>query len=68
MGAFDTILLGRKTYEATRQYGGAAMPGTRAYVFSHTLRQETLALAKAQSRQGSSLISRRANSFVTTAR
>lgn len=40
MGAFDTILLGRKTYEATRQHGGGGMPGTRAYVFSHTLRQE----------------------------
>jgi len=40
MGAFDTILLGRKTYEVTRQYGGGGTPGTRAYVFSHTLRQE----------------------------
>lgn len=40
MGAFDTILMGRKTYEATRQYGGSGMPGTRAYVVSRTLRQE----------------------------
>lgn len=39
MGAFDTILLGRKTYEATRQYGGGGMPGMQAYVFSRTLRQ-----------------------------
>jgi dihydrofolate reductase len=39
MGAFDTILLGRKTYEATRQYGGGGMPGMKAYVFSRTLRQ-----------------------------
>jgi dihydrofolate reductase len=38
MGAFDTILLGRKTYEATRQQGGgSAMPGMEAYVFSRTL-------------------------------
>jgi dihydrofolate reductase len=37
--AFDTILLGRKTYEATRQQGGASgMPGMQVYVFSHTLR------------------------------
>jgi dihydrofolate reductase len=40
MGAFDTVLLGRKTYEAMRQQGGdGAMPGVRTYVFSHTLRQ-----------------------------
>jgi dihydrofolate reductase len=41
MGAFDTVLLGRKTYEATRQQGGGGgMPGMQAYVFSHTLRDE----------------------------
>ncbi len=40
MGAFDTVLLGRKTYEATRhQGGGVGMPGMQAYVFSRTLRQ-----------------------------
>jgi dihydrofolate reductase len=40
MASFDTILLGRKTYEATRrQGGGASMPGVRTYVFSRTLRQ-----------------------------
>ena len=40
MGAFDTVLLGRKTYEATRQQGGGGgMPGMQAYVFSRTLRQ-----------------------------
>ncbi|MEA2693578.1 MAG: hypothetical protein QOJ16_2965 [Acidobacteriota bacterium] len=39
MEAFDTVLLGRKTYEATReQGGGVGMPGTQAYVFSRTLR------------------------------
>ncbi len=39
MGAFDTVLLGRKTYEATRHGGGGGMPGMQAYVFSRTLRQ-----------------------------
>lgn len=38
MGAFDTILMGRKTYEATRHQGGG-MPGIQSYVFSRTLRQ-----------------------------
>ena len=39
MGSFDTILLGRRTWEATRaQGGGAAMPGVQTYVFSRTLR------------------------------
>lgn len=36
---FDTIILGRKTYEATRQQGGGGgMPGVQEYVFSRTLR------------------------------
>ena len=62
MGAFDTVLLGRKTYEAMRQEGGgSAMPGMEAYVFSRTLDQadcpgvtvsgnptETLAVVKAK--------------------
>jgi dihydrofolate reductase len=40
VGAFDTVLLGRKTYEVTRQQGGAGtMSGMKAYVFSRTLRQ-----------------------------
>ncbi|HVE72329.1 MAG TPA: dihydrofolate reductase family protein [Thermoanaerobaculia bacterium] len=38
LGQFDTVLLGRKTYEATRGYGGGGMPGMSAYVFSKTLR------------------------------
>ena len=38
---FDTILLGRKTYEAIRQPGSqGGMPGIQTYVFSHTLRPE----------------------------
>lgn len=36
--AFDTILMGRKTYEATRQPGNeGGMPGIQSYVFSRTL-------------------------------
>jgi len=40
MSEFDTVLLGRKTYEATGRHGGGGMPGMQTYVFSHTLRQE----------------------------
>lgn len=40
MSEFDTILLGRKTYEATGRHGGGGMPGMHAYMFSRTLRQE----------------------------
>jgi len=39
MGSFDTVLLGRKTFEATRAQGGGGMPGMDVYVFSRTLRQ-----------------------------
>jgi dihydrofolate reductase len=40
MRAFDTVLLGRRTWEATRQQGGGGgMPGMAVYVFSRTLRQ-----------------------------
>ena len=38
---FDTMLLGRKTFEAVLKQGGAGgMPGLRTYVFSRTLRQK----------------------------
>lgn len=40
MGAFDTVLLGRKTFEANRGRRGGGMPGMRCYVFSRTLRQD----------------------------
>jgi dihydrofolate reductase len=40
MDAFDTIFLGRVTYDATREYAGGAMPGMKSYVFSTTLRQD----------------------------
>ena len=37
---FDTVLVGRKSYEAAiRMGGGVAMPGMEAHVFSGTLRQ-----------------------------
>src|SRR5262245_36776071 len=41
MTRFDTVLMGRKTYEVTCAHGGgAAMPGTNAIVVSRTLRPE----------------------------
>ena len=40
MSSFDTILMGRKTYEASRGHGGGGMPGVNAYVFSRTLKQK----------------------------
>jgi dihydrofolate reductase len=36
---FDTILLGRKTYQTTGTGGGGGMPGVNSYVFSRTLQQ-----------------------------
>ncbi len=36
---FDTYLLGRRTFEVTRSHGQAAIPGTRTFVFSRTLKQ-----------------------------
>ena len=40
--AFDTLLMGRRTYEMTRSQGGGGggMPGMEAYVFSRTLQQK----------------------------
>ncbi|MGH7546553.1 MAG: dihydrofolate reductase family protein [Gemmatimonadales bacterium] len=37
---FDTVLMGRKSYEAARKQGGGGMPGMKAYVFSRALRQQ----------------------------
>ena len=34
---FDTVLMGRKTYEAMAAQGGASMPGLEVVVFSRTL-------------------------------
>lgn len=39
MASFDTVLMGRKTYDASRGHSGGGMPGVEAYVFSRTLRQ-----------------------------
>ncbi len=40
LGRFDTVLIGRGTYEASMKHGGGGMPGMKAYVFSQTLRPE----------------------------
>ncbi len=37
MGRFDTLLMGRRTFEVA---GGGSMPGTKTVVVSRTLRQE----------------------------
>lgn len=37
---FDTVLMGRKSYEAAVAQAQVGMPGMRAIVFSRTLRQE----------------------------
>lgn len=37
MGSFDTILMGRKTFDASRGHKGGGMPGMSAIVFSKTL-------------------------------
>ncbi len=37
MSAFDTILLGRKSYETARRKGRARWPGLKTFVFSRTL-------------------------------
>jgi len=38
MGRFDTVLLGRKTFEVAGGKSGGSMPGMSAYVFSTTLK------------------------------
>jgi len=41
LSQFDTVLLGRKTFEAALKRGGSGgMPGMQTYVFSRTLRQK----------------------------
>jgi dihydrofolate reductase len=40
MGSFDTLIMGRKTYEASRSQKGGGMPGITPYVFSRTLAQK----------------------------
>jgi dihydrofolate reductase len=36
---YDTLLMGRKSYDAAKRQGGYGMPGPKAYVFSRTLQQ-----------------------------
>ncbi len=36
---FDTVLVGRRTFETMAQGGNAGMPGMKTFVFSRTLRQ-----------------------------
>lgn len=41
MNGFDTVLMGRRTFEASRSSGGdGSMPGMRAVVVSRTLQQK----------------------------
>lgn len=40
MDGFDTVLMGRLTFEVAAAYGGGSMPGMRAIVVSRKLRQE----------------------------
>jgi dihydrofolate reductase len=40
MARFDTILMGRRTFEATRALGGGPMPGVKTVVVSRTLQQK----------------------------
>ena len=39
MSQFDTLLVGRRTYEVMARAGNVSMPGMKTYVFSRTLRQ-----------------------------
>ena len=36
---YDTVLMGRKSYDLAKSEGGYGMPGPKAYVFSRTLKQ-----------------------------
>lgn len=36
-GQFDTVVMGRKTFDLTSSQGGGAMPGMQVFVFSRTL-------------------------------
>ena len=39
MSRFDTLLMGRRTFEAAQSQGSGAMPGVKSIVVSRTLRQ-----------------------------
>ena len=40
MNSFDTVLMGRRTFEAMSDRGGGSMPGMKTFLVSRTLRQE----------------------------
>lgn len=40
MASFDTVVMGRRTFEAVAAYGGGSMTGVKSFVVSNTLRQE----------------------------
>jgi len=40
MARFDTIVMGRRTFEATQALGGGPMPGVKTVVVSRTLQQK----------------------------
>jgi dihydrofolate reductase len=40
MNSFDTVLMGRRTFEAAAAYGGGSMPGMKGVVVSRTLQQK----------------------------
>jgi dihydrofolate reductase len=40
MARFDTLVMGRRTFEAAQMGGGASMPGVTTIVVSRTLRQQ----------------------------
>jgi dihydrofolate reductase len=39
LAQFDTLVMGRKTFEVAIANGGGAMPGMKSIVYSRTLRQ-----------------------------
>jgi dihydrofolate reductase len=60
---FDTVLIGRKTYEAAQaRGGGGGMPGMQAYVFSRTLKAPK---RKTKSKQGPIFVSDDAKKVLT---
>lgn len=52
---FDTLLMGRRSYEAARRMGRVGMPGMKAYVVSRTLSQDQCPDATATSDPASTI-------------
>lgn len=55
---FDTLLMGRRTYESLRKMGGGPMPGLDVLVFSRTLRQEDVSPSKLVAEDSLSVVRR----------